>query len=125
MRAGRLDRFITIQRKSDVISDGGGVTQTWTTIAARRAASYAPIRGDERFAAPERMAEQQVEFRIRYSSSVAGLSELDRLIYPALAADSPEPEPDPKSIYDIVTVFEIGRREGLQIIAMRRPDVTA
>jgi hypothetical protein len=83
------------------------------------------VRADERYAAPEVVAQQQIEFRIRYSSSLADLSPLDRLIYPALSADSPEPEPAENTIFDILAVNEIGRREALQIIAQRRPDASA
>lgn len=83
-----------------------------------------PVRGDERFSAPEIAAFEQIEFRIRYSADVADLSPKDRIIYPALSADSPAEVPAARRIHDILAVLEIGRREGLQIITQRRPDVT-
>lgn len=125
MRAGRLDRLITIQSKASTISASGGVTEAWTTIANRRPASMSPVRGDERFSAPGIVAFEQIEFRIRYSADVADLSPQDRIIYPALGTDSPAEVPEERRIHDVLAVLEIGRREGFQIITQRRPDVTA
>lgn len=122
MRAGRLDRFITLQRKTVTQSDTGAEIETWTDIDLRRPASYAPVRGEERIAVgPQIVATEQVEFQIRYTSDVADLSSLDRIIYPALTNDSPEISP--RNVYDILAVLEINRREGLRIIAFRNPDV--
>lgn len=123
MRAGSLDRTVTIQRKAVTQSESGEPVETWTTLA-RRAASMRPVRGDERFAAPQIGAQEQIEFRVRYSTDMAALSPQDRVIYPALAVENPE-TPAERQIHDIVAVHEIGRREGLQIITTRRPDVTS
>lgn len=125
MRAGRLDRLITIQRKSVTSSDSGEPVETWTTIIERRAAGYRPLRGEERFTGEQVIGTEQIEFRIRYSSNVADLSQQDRIVFPALADESPEDEPDTRNIYDVLAVHEIGRREGLLIITQRRSDVTA
>lgn len=121
MRGGRLDRLITIQRKSSTASDSGEPTETWTTLVDRRPASMAPVRGDERFSNPQISALEQIEFRIRYSDDVADVSPQDRIVYPAITADSPEPPG--RKIHDVLAVHEIGRREGLQILTQRRPDV--
>lgn len=125
MRAGRLDRLITIQRKSETQLPSGEPVEAWTTIVSRRAASMAPVKGDERFATPQEVASEQVEFRVRHSLDVAALSPKDRIVYPALSEASPEDEPDERNIYDVLAVHEIGRREGLRIITQRRADVTA
>lgn len=123
MRAGRLDRLITIQRKTVTQSDSGAVQETWADIVTRRPASISPVRGDERFNAPQTVANQQTEFRIRYSNDVANLNPGEyRIIYPALSADSPNESAIESRRYDILSVDEIGRREGLKIIAVRRPD---
>lgn len=124
MRAGRLDRLITIQRKSVTSSPSGEPIETWTTIVARRAAGYRPLKGDERFTGEQVVGSEQVEFLIRRSANVADLSQLDRVVYPALADESPEDVPDTRNIYDVLAVHEIGRREGLLIITQRRSDVT-
>lgn len=125
MRAGRLDRLIDIQRKTTTLSDSGEPVETWTNLVTRRAASMSPVKGDERFAVPELVANEQIEFRVRYSSSLLNLTPQDRVIYPALSEDSPEDEPTTRQIHEILAVHEIGRREGLQIITQRRPDVIA
>lgn len=123
MRAGRLDRLITIQRKTSTVSDSGAMVETWTTLVERRAAGYRPLKGDERFTGEQLVGQEQVEFRIRYSANVAALTQQDRVVYPALADESPEDEPDTRNIYDVLAVHEIGRREGLLIITQRRSDV--
>ena len=126
MRAGRLDRLITIQRKTVTNSGSGEPIEAWAAIGpVRRAASMVPVRGEERFSGPQLVGNEQIEFRIRYSVEVANLTPQDRIIHPALSEDSPEDEPNTRQIHDILASHEIGRREGLQIITMRRADVTA
>lgn len=126
MRAGRLDRRITIQRKTVTMSSSGEPVETWTAVGAmRRAASKTPVRGDERFSTPQLVAREQVEFGVRYSADVAALTPQDRIIEPALEEASPANEPRSRDIYDVLGVHEIGRREGLRIITARRADVTA
>lgn len=121
MRAGRLDRLITIQRKSISYSASGEPQESWAALSSQRPASIAPVRGEERFSGEQWVAKEQVEFRTHWSAVIADLSPLDRIIYPAQAADSPD-APIERNIYDVLAVHEIGRREGLQIIAARRAD---
>jgi head-tail adaptor len=123
MRAGRLDRKVTIQRKSVVLSDSGEQQESWATLANNRWASVAPLSGTERFGGEAIESSQQVEFRIRWSQDVADLSPLDRIVYPSSAAtDSPSLG---SSVYDVLSVNEIGRHEVLQIITARHPDVSS
>lgn len=128
MKSGQLDRRVTIQRKTSSPSPSGEPNDTWSMLAVRRAASMWPVRGDERFASPEKVASDQIEFRVRYSADVAALTPLDRVIYPALTEEQAEEEayviPE-RSIHDVLLVQEIGRREGLKIITARRADVTS
>lgn len=124
MRAGLLDRFVTIQYKTITYSDSGEPVETWVDELSRWPASVRPIPGDERFAGEQWVARQQTEFRIRWAEAVAALSPLDRIIYPAPALDVSEGEPAGITVYDIMDVSEIGRREGLLIKAARRTDVT-
>ena len=116
MKAGKLDRRITVQRKTSTQSDSGQPLDTWATLVGPRWAAVAPVRGDERFTAPQYAAKQQTEFKIRWSQDVADLTPLDRIIYPY----GSENEAD---IYDVLAVHEIGRQEGMQIITFRRADV--
>ncbi len=126
MQAGRLDRKIDIQRATITSSESGAPIDSWVNLVARRSASYRAVKGDEGFKAPEVVAVDQVEFRIRFSASVASLTPKDRIIYPAMnAGDSPAAEIPGSSIFNILSVQEIGRREGLLILAQRRPDATS
>jgi head-tail adaptor len=114
-----LDRFISIETMTTVPDPVGEPVETWTAIDARRPASYRPINGTERFAADQFIARQQAEFIIRWSVNVSLLSPLDRIVYPA--GNSPINEED---IYDIMDVQELGRQEGLRILAARRAEAT-
>jgi len=122
MRAGRLDRKVTIQRKTVNLSDAGDPVETWADLVTNRWAAVLPLGGDERFAVPQLGAKQQVEFQVRWSANLAGLTPQDRIIYPVRADASPQPALADTSIFDIAAVHEIGRREGLRIIAIRRTD---
>lgn len=124
MRAGPLDRLVTIQRKTLSESPSGEPIESWANIADRRPASMAPVRGEERFGGDQYVASEQIEFRIRYSSSLADLSPLDRVIYPALDNEDPPANPVTRRVHEVMAVHEIGRREGLRILTARRPDVT-
>lgn len=123
MRAGRLDRRITIQRSTSTSSDDGHPTESWATVGELRTpADVVPLSGDERFSAPQLVSREQVEFFVRYSEALSSLSPVDRIIYPAFEANSPQ-SAETRRIYDILAVNEIGRREGLRIKAARRSDV--
>lgn len=127
MRAGILDRRVTIQRKTVTQSPSGEPAEAWANLVLRRPASMWPVKGDERFTSPEKVANEQIEFRVRYSADVSTLTPLDRIIHPALtedqAADAEYVIPT-RSIHDVLAVLELGRREGLRIITNRRSDVT-
>jgi SPP1 family predicted phage head-tail adaptor len=122
MNLGRLDRRIALQRKTVTRSPSGQPIETWSPLVARRWASVAPVLGDERFTAPQYAALEQVEFRLRWSSDVASVTPLDRIVYPAPAASSPPPPIAEHDLYDVLAVHEIGRRAGLRIVTARRVD---
>jgi SPP1 family predicted phage head-tail adaptor len=113
MRYGRLDRRITLQRRSGALTDSGQPVDTWTDLASRWA-SVVPASGREGYSTPQTVATQQVEMQIRYSAAVADLHPGDRIIHPSGSADA-------VAVYDIVAVHEIGRRDALKIIAERMP----
>lgn len=127
MRAGSLDRFITIQALTMGQSPSGEPIEAWTNTDFRRPASMKSLSGDERYAAPEAIAKEQVEFRVRYSENLADLTPLSRVVHPALtdeeATDATFVIPD-RRIHDILAVLEVGRREVLRIVTTRRVDVT-
>lgn len=128
MNASALDRRIDLQRRTQALTGSGAPRDTWANIpnADRLAASYKPVSGQERNTAPQWIAREQVEFRIRWRSDLADLNPKDRLIYPAVMPDlSPEDLATEERIFDIMEVHEVGRREWLLIKAARRADGAA
>ena len=83
-----------------------------------------PASGDERFSQPQIAAKQVTEFGVRYSADIADLIPLDRIVYPSVPETSPTTPIPNTSIYDILEVHEVGRREGFKIIAARRADAS-
>jgi len=120
MRAGTLDRKITIERKSATPSSSGEPVETWGVLVQRLSASVSPTRGDERFVPPQYVGKETTEFRIRWHQAIADLSPLDRIVYPAIAVSD---QPAPNTVYDVVAVHELGRRETLLVIGFRRADI--
>ena len=105
MRSGRLDRRLTLQRKTATENDYGEPVETWTTLATVWAEKI-PVRGSERYAAMQTVAEVEERFKIRYRT---GLTPLDRVICDGIT-------------YDVQGVIEIGRREGWEILARGRAE---
>ena len=105
MRAGRLDRIILIQRKTTSADSFGEPIETWATVATVWA-EMVPVRGQERYAAMQQIAEIDTVFRIRYR---AGITPLDRISYNS-------------RLYDIKHVLEIGRFEGLELMTRTRAE---
>ncbi len=64
MKAGSLDRRVTIQRKTVTQSPSGEPMETWANVSLRRAASMWPVKGDEQFASPEKVASDQVPLAV-------------------------------------------------------------
>jgi head-tail adaptor len=122
MRGGALDRRIVVQRYSTTQSPSGMPIEQWSVLGPQRWAPRFPVSGTERITAGQLAAKEQVEFRLRWSDDLADLQPADRLVEPADdASNSPPPT---RSIYDIIAVFEVGRREGLRVLTVRQSDVT-
>jgi head-tail adaptor len=136
MIAGRLDRTITVLRKSLTLSTSGEALEAWTPVVERLAASMVPLKGEERFAGEQYVASEQTEFRVRWRAELVGLSPLDRIVEPAVIASEIVTSPvglqgqvledsiADRRQYDVMAVHELGRREGLRILAARRVDQT-
>lgn len=124
MDSGKMDRRIDIQTPGVGYDDfGQPLDDNWQDVALGRAASYRPLRGTERNVAEQWVGKEQVEFQIRYSSLVSTLKTGDRVIYPAEVQGISPPEIITNGrIFDIIAIHEIGRRDGLKIIAARRSD---
>lgn len=98
MRAGKLDRTITIQRFAATVDELGTPVQTWTDLATVRAQLVQQnteefIRG---FGASDETA---VIFRIRW---LDGVTNADRIVYAG-------------QNHNIKETKEIGRRRGLEL----------
>jgi head-tail adaptor len=121
MRGGTLDRMIAIQRVTVTQSPSGEERETWATLSTRPA-KYEPLPGEERFISQQYVAKGQVAFTVRWSTAIADLSPLDRIIYPASALANSPTEPLNNKIYEIMAVQEIGLHEALRILTAVRQD---
>lgn len=105
MRAGALDRRITLQRRTVTQDIYGAEIETWTDIATVWAQRM-ELRGDERWQAMQSVAKTDIKYKIRYRADVGPL---DRLT-------------DGGRVFNIRAVLEIGRREGLELHAEARAE---
>ena len=109
MRAGKLDRRVTIQTRSVVRNGVGEEIETWATLAEVWA-GIEPQNVAQRFAANQLYAQVNQVFRIRWYEWGSTLDpNQHRLTYRG-------------RVYDIHGAFEIGRREGLHILTAARED---
>lgn len=100
MRAGDLDRPITIEAKATTQAGNGELIESWSTLATVWA-QVRELHGRERFQAQQVHAEIDTRFRMRHRTDV---TVEHRISYAG-------------SVYDIKAVMEIGRRVGLEILA--------
>ncbi len=98
MRAGRLDRTVTLQRLTESVNAAGSVSATWTTLATVRAELVSNTLTETGYAFGE-AANDALAFRIRYRPD---LTTRDRLAYEGRA-------------YDLVGIVELGRRRALEL----------
>jgi len=101
MRAGRMDRRITIQKVTETQNTYGEPIEAWTdhrTVWAE----VVPQRGSsgEHYRNPELVSTNRLIFRIRY---LIGITNKMRIEYNS-------------DYYDIKTTAELGRREILEIL---------
>lgn len=108
LKAGKLDRRITLQRHLTTRDDFNNPVETWFDLCTVWA-SFEPVSDGERFRAGERASEISARFQIRYSSQVKDVTPKDRLVFGG-------------RVYSITHVKEIGRREGLELTAVGRDD---
>lgn len=105
MRAGSLDRQITIQQASVTLDSYGQPSESWSTFATVNAWKREPS-ARERFTSNQRVAQETVTFRTRY---LDGVTPKMRISYDGRT-------------YDILGVTELGRRDGLDLYAEARTD---
>jgi len=100
MNAATLDRRLTIEQYTEAQDDYGAPVKTWTVLETVWA-QVTPVRGTERYVAQQVSGEAEMRFRIRWREDVTDKMRLYcEDVY-----------------YNITAVLEIGRREGLEIMA--------
>lgn len=104
MRAGKLDRRITIEQVSRVADGfGGAQTETWSTFVTVWAA-VASMTASERFTSDQKYSSNVKTFTVRY---VAGILPTMRILYES-------------AYYRILGIRELemfGRKRGFEITA--------
>lgn len=108
MRAGRLDRRITIQEQSTSFDDTGGQVMTWTDVATVWAEKV-ENNGQERFLSEQFIGKTARSFRIRWSETVKVVTTKHRVMFDGVD-------------HDIVAVAELGRREGIRLDCTARSE---
>lgn len=111
MRAGLLDRRITIEKSLTQRDGYGQPIDGWAPMATVSAQAV-PFRGQERFVSQEQqpIAEYDIRFRIRYRSDVLVTPvETLRVRFEG-------------RLFDVTSVQEVGRRVGLNIYAKTRSE---
>ena len=108
MRAGDLDRRVTLRRFTVTKDAFNADTKTWADLATV-SASREDIRDSERVQAQQVGAKITARFKIRYSSQVADLNPKDELVCEGVT-------------FGIAAVKQIGRRHGLEITATALAD---
>lgn len=107
LRAGELDRRITIQVETLAVNDFKEREKTWSTFASNLPAKREYISGSEPMGEFERRAERSVRFKIRWLS---GISAKMRII------------DDDSNTWEITAIEEIGRRIGLYLYVVGWPE---
>jgi SPP1 family predicted phage head-tail adaptor len=103
MRAGKLDRSITIERQTETVLPTGAAVSAWSTIASVRA-EVVQTTASEIATSYGEAQDGSLTFRVRY---LLGITTADRVTYAGQA-------------YDLKTVIEIGRRRSLELMAVAR-----
>ena len=104
--AGALDRRIRIET-ADLVDDGHQKRAgAWAEVASV-AAQFIPARGREARGAAGREELRSASFRVRWSPTIAALGTDCRVIFPAQPGGA---------AWDVQSIIEIGRREGLEIV---------
>ena len=103
MRAGKLDRFITIERETETVAPSGAISSAWTNFATVRA-ELVQLSASDFLSGFGEGQTASVIFRIRY---LPGITMADRVIYDSAA-------------YGLQEVAEMGRKRGLELRAVRQ-----
>ena len=100
MKAGLLTKRITIQEFSESQNDYGEPVKSWSTFATKWA-KVTDVSGKEEFRNFQTTASTLTQFRIRHKT---GITTKMRISYNS-------------EFYNILSIAEIGRKEGLNLLA--------
>jgi SPP1 family predicted phage head-tail adaptor len=107
MRSGSLDRLIVIKSpKTETNGYGEEVTTTYSPLATVWAKRL-ELKGDEKWVSQQVLATTACKYQIRYRTDVTPLC--------VIVSDS--------KTYDIHSIVEIGRREGLELTCTARDEI--
>ncbi|RIA37479.1 head-tail adaptor [Hephaestia caeni] len=111
LQAGKLDRRVRIEKRT-LVDDGYNEVETWAALTTVWT-QFIPGGGKEAREAIGRAATTPATFRIRWQSALADMIDNGpadyRLRFPAK---------DDGRVFDIKKTNEIGRREGIEIVAV-------
>lgn len=111
MDPGERDRLVTIQRLLTSKGSSGFPKETWLTLTSAYM-SVADLTGWERFKASQNAPAQETRFEMGYRADMdperVNVPTSRRLVYQ-------------NRIYDITSASMIGRRDGIELIALARP----
>ena len=102
MRAGMLDRLITIQSKSEAVDAYGQPILTWSTFIQVRS-NVVQKDGVEQTSDNNRSTKRMINFTVRYKSTIT--NEM-RVLWE-------------NNYYKIEDIKELGRREGMLLITTK------
>jgi head-tail adaptor len=111
MKAGNLDRRISILRQGAAVDDGYTVNPGALGVLANRSAAWRPATRTEQFENAGTEAKSAGSFWVRSDSRTRQVVETDKVAYSG-------------RIYEIFGIREIGRREGLEIFVESGDDET-
>lgn len=100
MRAGKMDRLITIERLTESRDSQGSVLKTWSKWRDVWAEVF-PVQGNEALSFTQFKASEMIQVTSRY---VDGLDPADRISYGG-------------KYWNIKYIRELGRERGTQVIA--------
>jgi head-tail adaptor len=103
MKAGALDRRISILRAGARVDDGYSDTDGPLEILFYRWASWRPANGRETFENQGKEAKAGGSFWLRSDSATRGIAETDKVHFEG-------------GVWDILSITELNRREGLELI---------
>lgn len=109
MKAGKLDRRITVQRQGPAVDDGYTTQPGALTDYCIRWASWKPANGRETFESQGNEAKAGGTFWLRYDGLTSAILATDVVLFEGRT-------------WEIKAVQQLGRREGVELIVVAGDD---